>query len=90
MFPIFSNFSETPCMKLSFDVRISQWEITFSLIFQEFTSTGGEQPFRACPHALEQLITLGQLTDPRVNFASKHGLTSVTFSHEFVLAPGQL
>ena len=76
--PFFSNFSETPCVKVSFDVRISQWEITFSFIFQEFTSTFGEQPFRACSHALGQLIALGQLTDPGVNFASEHGLMSVT------------
>ena len=74
----FSNFSETPCMKVSFDVRISRWEITFSFIFQEFVSTCEEQPFRACSHALGQLIALGQLTDPGVNFASEHGLTFVT------------
>ena len=74
----FSNFSEIPCMKVSFDVRISWWEITFSSIFQEFASTCGEQPFRACSHALGQLIALRQLTDPGVHFASEHGLTSVT------------
>ena len=74
----FSNFSETPCMKVSFDVRISQWEITFSFIFQEFASTWEEQPFRACSRTLGQLIALGQLTDPGVNFASEHGLTFVT------------
>ena len=74
----FSNFSETLCMKVSFDVRISQWEITFSFIFQEFASTCREQPCRACSHALGQFIALGQLTDPGVNFASEHGLTSVT------------
>ena len=51
MFPIFSNFSETPCMKVSFDVRISRWEITFSFVFQDFASTCGEQPFRAWSHA---------------------------------------
>ena len=65
-------------MKVSFDVRISWWEITISSIFQEFVTTCGEQPFRACSHALGQLIALGQLTDPGVNFASEHGLTSVT------------
>ena len=48
MFPIFSNFSEKPCMKVGFDVRISPWEITFSFVFQDFTSTCGEQPFRVC------------------------------------------
>ena len=45
VFPIFSNFSETPCMKVDFDVRISPWEITFSFVFQDFTSTCGEQHF---------------------------------------------
>ena len=74
----FSNFFETLCMKVSFDVRISRWEITFSFIFQEFASTCREQSCRACSHAVGQLIALGQLTDPRVNFASEHGLTSVT------------
>ena len=49
--PFFSKFSETPCMKVGFDVRISPWEITFSFVFQDFTSTCGEQPFRACSHA---------------------------------------
>ena len=37
-----------------------------------------------------QLIASGQLTDPGVNFASVHGLTSVTScSHEFLLGSGQ-
>ena len=49
--PFFSNFPETPCMKVSFDVRISPWEIVFSFVFQDFASTCGEQPFRACSHA---------------------------------------
>ena len=37
-----------------------------------------------------QLIAPGQLTDPRVNFASVHGLTPCNCSHEFFVAPGQL
>ena len=37
-----------------------------------------------------QLIALGQLTNPGVNFASVHGLTPVTCSHEFFVTPGQL
>ena len=49
--PFFSNFYETPCMKVSFDVKISPWEIVFSFVFQDFASTCGEQPFRACSHA---------------------------------------
>ena len=49
--PFFSNFSETPCMKVSFDVRISRWEITFSFVFQDFASTCREQHFRAYSHA---------------------------------------
>ena len=32
-----------------------------------------------------QLIAPGQLTDPRVNFASVHGLTPVTFHMSFSL-----
>ena len=57
----FSNFSETPCMKVGFDVRISPHlmnegrfpqvgDIPFSFVFLDFTSTCGEQPFRACSH----------------------------------------
>ena len=33
-----------------------------------------------------QLIASGQLTDPRVNFASVHGLTAVTVHRNFSLA----
>ena len=53
--PFLSNFSETPCMKVDFDVRISllwwmravsrRWEIPFSFVFLDFTFTCGEQPF---------------------------------------------
>ena len=86
--PFFSNFSETPCMKVSFDVKISRWEITFSFIFQEFASICGEQPFRACSHALGKLIAFEQLTDPGVNFASEHGLTFVTLHMNLYLPQG--
>ena len=37
---------------------------------------------------LGQLIASGQLTDPRVNFASVHGLTSVTVHMNFSLPQG--
>ena len=37
---------------------------------------------------LGQLIASGQLTDPRVNFASVHGLTSVTVHMNFSLPRG--
>ena len=37
---------------------------------------------------LGQLIASGQITDPRVNFASVHGLTSVTVYMNFSLPRG--
>ena len=37
---------------------------------------------------LGQLIASGQLTDPTVNFASVHGLTSVTVHMNFSLRRG--
>ena len=37
-----------------------------------------------------QLIALGQLTDPGVNFASVHGLVPVTVHMSLSLRPGQL
>ena len=37
---------------------------------------------------LGQLIASGQLTDPRVNLASVHGLTSVTVHMNFSLPQG--
>ena len=59
MFPVFSNFSETPCKKVGFDpgyIEIKglgfpssdvshRWEIPFSFVFVGFISTCGEQPF---------------------------------------------
>ena len=39
---------------------------------------------------LRQLIALGQLTDPEVNFTSVHGLTPVTVHMSFFVALGQL
>ena len=86
--PFLSNFSETPCMKVSFDVRISRWEITFSFVFQDFASTCGEQSFRTVHMLPGQLIASGQLTDPGVNFASVHGLTSVTVHMNLSLPRG--
>ena len=49
----FINFSETPCMKVGFDVKgfpssdheDRNWEIPFSFVFLDFTSTCGEQLF---------------------------------------------
>ena len=87
MFPHFySNFSETPCMKVSFDVRISPREIVVSFVFQDFSSACGEQPFKPVHMLPRQLIASGQLTDPGVNFASVHGLTSVTVHMNLSLA----
>ena len=62
--------------------------IPFSFVFLDFTSTCGEQPFRACSHNLETAHCLGQLTDHGVNFASVHGLTSVTVHTNFSLPRG--
>ena len=50
-------------------------EIPFSFVFQDFTSTCEEQPFRACSHDPGQLIA--SVLDPGVNFASLHGMTPV-------------
>ena len=61
-----------------------RWEIPFSFVFLDFTSTCGEQPFRACSHDPGTThIASEQLTDPWVNFASVHGLTSVTVHMNF-------
>ena len=55
----FSNFSETPCMNvgckdfssLMNEGRFPQvGDIPFPFVFLDFTSTCGEQPFRACSH----------------------------------------
>ena len=94
----FSNFSETPCVKVSFDVRIfpvwwmtavsRRWEIPFSFVFLDFTSTCGNSLLGHVHMIPGQLIASGQLTDPRVNFASVHGLTSVTVHTNFSLSRG--
>ena len=67
-----------------------RWENPFSFVFPDFTtSTYGEQPFRACVHMIPgQLIVSGRLTDPGVNFALVHGLTSVTVHINFSLPRG--
>ena len=59
------------------------WEIPFSFVFLGFTSTCGEQPLGPVHMILGQLIASGQLTDPGINFASVHGLTSVTVHMNF-------
>ena len=65
-----------------------RWEIPFSFVFLDFTSTWGNSlsgPVHMIPG---QLIASEQLTDPRVNFASVHGLTSVTVHMNFSLPRG--
>ena len=79
---IFSNFSETPCMKVSFDVRISPWEIVFSFVSKTLPLLAGNSLLEPA-HMLP-----GQLTDPGVNFASVHGLTSVTVHMNLSLLRG--
>ena len=74
----FSNFSETPCMKVSFDVRISRWEITFFSSSKNLRLLARNSFLGPVHMPIGQLIALGQLTDPGVNFASEHGLTFVT------------
>ena len=61
------------------------WEITFSFVFLDFNSACKEQPFGACSHDPGTAHCLGQLTYPGVNFASVHGLTSVTVHMNFSL-----
>ena len=52
-----------------------QWQIPFFFVFLDFTSGNSlSGPVHMIPG---QLIASGQLTDPRVNVASVHGLTSV-------------
>ena len=65
-----------------------RWEIPFSFVFLDITSTCGEQPFRPFHMTPVQLIASGQLTYPGVNFASVHGLTSVTVHMDFSLPRG--
>ena len=48
----------------------------------------GNSPLGPVHLILGQLIASGQLTDPRVNFASVHGLTSVTVHTNFSLPRG--
>ena len=76
--PFFSNFSETPCMKVSFDVRISPWEIVFSFVSKTLPLLPGNSLLGPVHMLPGQLIASGQLTDPGVNFASVDGLTSIT------------
>ena len=64
-----------------------RWEIPFSFVFLDFTSTCGEQPLRPVHMIPGQLIALRKLTDPGVNFASVHGLMSVTVHMTFFLCP---
>ena len=65
-------------------------DIPFSFVFRDFTSTCGEQPFRACSHDPGTAHCLGATHCPGVNFASVHGLMSVTVQMNFLLAVGQL
>ena len=90
-FSFFSNFSETPCMKVGFDIRISpvwwmravsrRWEIPFSFVFLNYTSTCGEQPFRTCSHDPGTAHCLGATHWPQ-------SLASVTVHMNFSLRRG--
>ena len=84
-FPFLGNFSETPCMKVGFDVRIFPWEITFSKTLPLLAGNSLLGPVNMLPG---QLIASGQLTDPGVNFASVYGLTSVTVHMNLSLPRG--
>ena len=98
--PFFSNFSETPCMKVGFDVRISpvwwmravsrRWEIPFSFVVLDFTSTCVEQPFRACSHDPRTAHCLGATHWLRGQLYLGAWSDVCNCSHEFLLAPCQL
>ena len=76
----FSNSSETPCMKVGFDVRTSPAGGRFHFLLSSWTLPllAGNSLLGPVHMIPGQLIASGQLTDPRVNFASVHDLTSVT------------
>ena len=96
----FGNFSETACMQVGFDVRISpvwwmravsrRWEISVSFVFLDFTSTCGEQPFRACLHDPGTAHCLGATHWPQGQLCLGAWSEVCNCSHEFLLAPGQL
>ena len=65
-----------------------RWEIPFSFVLLDFTSTCGNSLLGPVHMILGQLIASGQLTDPGVNFASVHGLMSVTVHMNFSLPRG--
>ena len=100
VFLVFSNFSETPCMKVDFDVRISpvwcmravsrRWEILFSFVFLDFTSTCGEQPFGACSHNPGTAHCLGATHWPRGLLCLGAWSDVCNCSREFLLVLGQL
>ena len=81
-------FSETPCMKVGFHVRISPWEITFSFVFQTLSLLAGNSLLGPVNMLPGQLIASEQLTDPGVNFASVYDLTSVTVHMNLSLPRG--
>ena len=63
-----------------------RWEI-FHFLLSSWTlpPLAGNSLLGPVHMILGQLIASGQLTDPRVNFASVHGLTSVTVHMNFSL-----
>ena len=65
--------------------RFRKWEIPFSVVLLDFSSTCGEQLLKACSHDPGTAHSSGKLTDPGVNFASVHGLTFVTVHMNFSL-----
>ena len=61
-----------------------RWEILFSFVFLDFTSTCREQPVRACSHDPGTAhLPRGNSLTPGSTFASVHGLTSVTVHMNF-------
>ena len=67
-----------------------RWEIPFSFVFLDITSTCGEQPFRACSHDPGAAHCLGATDLPRGQLRLGAWSDVCNCSHEFLLAPGQL
>ena len=67
-----------------------RWEIPFSFVFLDITSTCGEQPFTACSHDSGTAHCLGATDLPRGQRRLGAWSDVCNCSHEFLLAPGQL
>ena len=65
-----------------------RWEIPFSFASKTLPLLAGNSVLGPVHTIPEQLIALGKLTDPGVNSASVHGLTSVTVHTTFSLPRG--